>query len=185
MPRSFIAIETNEETRKNIIDLQRDLKQTGADLKIVNPENIHLTLRFLGNVSENRLELVKDAMNKAITISPFKIGVEGTGVFPKLSFIRVIWAGVEKGEEETRAIRDSLDKKLDEINHPPPDKEFTPHLTIARVKSGKAKDKLISKIKENSDREFGSINVTDITLKKSELTPDGPIYTTLERISLD
>lgn len=182
MIRSFIAVESNEEVRKSLSKVQDDLESTGADLKIVKPENIHLTLRFLGNISESRIDLIKQAILDVSGINPFQIRVEGLGVFPRPSFIRVVWAGVTKGSDRIKSLREDLDKKLSEIDHPPDDKEFTPHYTIARVRSGKAKDELNSIVRSKSDKRWGSIEVEEIKLKKSELTPEGPIYTTLKTI---
>lgn len=180
MPRSFIAVEANERVRNSLSQVQTNLEQTGADLKTVKSENVHLTLRFLGDVSETRLDLIKDAVSDATTLSPFKASVEGMGVFPKPSFIRVIWAGVGEGTEELKTLRKNVDQELSEIDFPPEDKDFTPHFTISRVKSGKAKDKLNSIVDDNSDKKWGTIEVDEIELKKSELTSEGPIYTTLE-----
>lgn len=184
MPRSFIAVEANERVRNSLSQVQSRLEQTGADLKTVKPENVHLTLRFLGDVSESRLDLVKDAVSNAMTLSPFKVSVEGMGVFPKPSFIRVIWAGVGEGTDELETLRQNVDQKLSEIDFPPEDKDFTPHFTISRVKSGKAKNKLNSIIEDNSSKEWGTIQVDELELKKSELASEGPIYTTLETFPL-
>ncbi len=185
MPRSFIAVESNDQVRNSLSQVQSRLEQTGADLKTVKPENVHMTLRFLGDVSESRLDLIKDVVSEAMTVSPFEASVEGMGVFPKPSFIRVIWAGVGKGTEELEILRENVDQKLSEIDFPPEDKDFTPHFTISRVKSGKAKDKLNSVIDDNSNKKWGTIKVDEVELKKSELTPEGPIYTTLETFHLD
>lgn len=184
MPRSFIAIESNEKVRSQLSNVLNALEQTEADLKTVEPENIHLTLRFLGNVEENRLDPIKDAIRKVSTADPFQIRVEGLGVFPKPSFIRVIWAGVSQGTDETVSLRRQLDQELAEIGHQSDNKEFTPHYTIARMKSGKAKDKVLNEIEKRAEEEFGEIQVEEIKLKKSELTPEGPIYTDLETFPL-
>ena len=184
MPRSFIAIDSNQKTRKSLTGIQEKLKKTEGDLKIVEPENIHMTLRFLGNVSESRLEDIKNILKDSATVDPFEMNVEGLGVFPKPSFIRVVWAGVSEGTEETKAIRGNLDRKLEKIGISPSDKDFTPHFTIARIKSGKAKEKIYSVVEENSDKPFGTISVEEIKLMKSELTPEGPIYSTLEKAKL-
>lgn len=185
MPRSFIAIESNEKVRKSLRSVQTDLERTGADLKIVSPENIHLTLRFLGNVSESRIELVEDAINTIETVGSFELRVKDLGVFPKPEFIRVIWAGVLEGADEVKYLQEQLNQNLAKVGFSPDDKEFTPHFTIARVKSGKAKDKLISQIKKRADEDFGSIYVEEMKLKKSKLTPEGPVYSTLSTVSFD
>lgn len=184
LPRSFVAIESNEEIRNSLLGIQKSLEMTGADLKLVEPENIHLTLRFLGNVSENRIELVKEKIRKLEKVDSFELQVRGLGVFPRPSFIRVIWAGVSQGEEETLNLRKQLNEKLAEIDFESEDKDFTPHFTIARMKSGRAKDEVLTQVKENSEKNFGSVKVDEIKLKKSELTSEGPIYTTLENVEL-
>lgn len=184
MTRSFIAIESNEKVRNKLTNVLNALERTEADLKIVEPENIHLTLRFLGNVEENRLKPIEEAIRKAATLDPFQIRVEGLGVFPKPDFIRVIWAGVSQGTSETASLRKQLDQELADIGHPSDDKEFTPHYTIARMKSGKAKDKVLNEIEKRDDEKFGTVQVEEIKLKKSKLTPEGPIYTDLETVAL-
>ncbi len=184
MPRTFIAIDANEKVRNSLRPIQNRLEETGADLKLVSPENIHMTLRFLGDVSESRISLIEEAIEEAASFDSFKIDVEGLGVFPEPSFIRVIWAGVSRGSEKLGKIRKKLDSKLDDLGFSSDDKDFTPHFTIARVKSGKAKDKLNSIINEKSEKTWGSVNVNQIELKKSELTSDGPVYTTLTKAKL-
>lgn len=184
MPRSFIAVEANEKVRNSLVKVQGELEETGADLKLVSPENIHLTLRFLGDVSESKLDPIKDAVSDAVTLSPFQASIEDLGVFPKPSFIRVIWAGVGEGSEELTTLRKNVDQKLSEVDIPPEDKDFTPHFTIARVKSGKAKDKLNYIIEDKEGSNWGKVEVEEIELMKSELTSEGPIYTTLETFPL-
>lgn len=184
MPRSFIAIESNEKVRDSLKMIQGQLEKTGADLKTVKPENIHLTLKFLGDVSESKLDEVKKLLEDISKPDPFEMEINGLGIFPRPSFIRVIWAGVSNGSEEAKLLRRELDKRLRSLGFSEEDKDFTPHLTIARVKSGKAKEKLASIVKQESDTSFGKINVDKIKLKKSELTPEGPIYTDLQKVEL-
>ncbi len=184
MPRSFIAVESNEEVQKSLTKVQKQLKRTGADLNLVSPENIHLTLRFLGDVSESRIDYVKDAVHNSIEVGPFQAEVTGMGVFPEPGYIRVIWAGVDEGTEELEVLRKNLDENLAEIGISPDDKDFTPHFTISRVKSGKAKDKLNSIVGEYKDKVWGTVEVEDIVLMKSELKSEGPVYTPIETFEL-
>lgn len=182
MTRTFISIEISDEVRSRLGDFQGRLESTGADLKLVEPQNIHLTLRFLGDVPEKQIEEVKNVTRDAGKITdPFDLEVNGVGVFPHLDYIRVIWAGVGEGRERTTIIRQRLDKNLAEINFPPENKEFTPHITFARVRSGKAKNKIANLVREMSDENFGICHVDAIELRKSKLTQKGPIYSTLER----
>jgi len=184
MPRMFIAIDANEKVRNSLRPIQNRLEETGADLKLVSSENIHMTLRFIGDVSESRIGLIEDTIDEVFTFDSFEMSVEGLGVFPNPGFIRVIWAGVAKGTERLEKIREKLDSKLAELGFSSEDEEFTPHFTIARVKSGKAKDKLNSIINEKSEESWGTVKVNKIELKKSELTSEGPIYTTLAEAKL-
>lgn len=180
-----MSIEISDEIKQQLVNVQEKLTTTGADLKLVEPQNIHLTLRFLGDVSEGRIEEVKNAIRGAGKIAePYDLKVEGLGVFPHPGYIRVIWAGVGDGHDSTTAIRKRLDKNLANIDFPPSDKEFTPHITFARMRSGKAKNEIANLVKEMSDKHFGTCRVDAIELKKSELTKKGPIYSTLECVEL-
>ena len=185
MPRIFVAVESSEKVRSALSEVQDELESTGADLKLVSNEDIHMTLRFLGDISENRLDFVKDAIRKSCNVESFQADIKGMGIFPNPGYIRVIWAGVDSGTSELKSLRTDLDKNLSEIDISSDDKDFTPHYTIARVKSGKAKDKLRSIVEKYSDRMWGSVGVDNIKLMKSELTPEGPIYTPLEIFELD
>lgn len=180
MPRIFVAVELSEEVRASLAEAKKALERTGADLKLVESENIHLTMRFIGGVSENKLEDIKWALKSAEKPEPFKALVYGMGVFPHPGYIRVVWAGVADGSEKLKSLRESLDSKLSEVGISSEDKDFTPHFTIARVKSGRAKDNLNDFVDDNLDREWGVIKVNKIDLMKSDLTPEGPVYTVLE-----
>ncbi|KXB01250.1 hypothetical protein AKJ44_02760 [candidate division MSBL1 archaeon SCGC-AAA261F17] len=185
MPRAFVSIEITDDIRNQLVQVQEKLGETGADLKLVEPQNIHLTLRFLGDVPEKRLSKIKNAIRDAKDIAdPFNLHVSGLGVFPNPNYMRVVWAGVSDGSNPTTALRQKLDKNLAKINLPSDNKEFTPHLTIARVKSGKAKEKLREKLTRMSAKDFGTCRVDAIELKESKLTPEGPIYSTLEKFEL-
>jgi 2'-5' RNA ligase len=185
MPRAFVAIDIGSDVRERLSSVQRRLAATGARLRLVDPPNIHVTMKFLGNVPEHRLEEIKDAVRKAASVAaPYDVEVYGLGAFPSTRYIRVIWAGVKKGREETLAIQQQLDRNLAELNFRP-EKDFVPHLTIARVKSGAARDKLAALLAEMSNVDFGGSHVDAIELKQSRLTPKGPIYSTLERVELD
>lgn len=184
LTRSFIAIETNEEIRNSLAEVQSELGETGGDLKIVKPEKVHLTLKFLGEIPDDEMGELKETIRNVEKTGPFKMQVEGLGVFPDPGFIKVVWAGVSEGEEEAKNLQEDLEQRLSNIGYPPENREFTPHLTIARVKSGKAKDKISALVKKYSDQDFGSTVVEEIKLKKSELTPEGPIYTTLEAVEV-
>ncbi len=180
--RSFIAFDIdNEQIIKRFSEAQQMLVRTGADLKLVKPENIHVTMRFLGNITPPMVDSIHEAMQK-VSFSPFDVEIRGVGAFPKLQYARVIWAGIRNGAEQLSNISNQLEPKLRELGFRPDSKGFSPHLTIARVKSGRNKSELIRCIKESVDYEFGIVKAECLRLKRSVLTPKGPIYSTLREV---
>ena len=177
--RSFIAFDIdNELVVKRLSEVQGMLVNAGADLKLVKPQNIHVTMRFLGNISLSMVDLIHEEM-KQIFFAPFDIELRGLGAFPSLRYARVVWAGIRKGVDELVNIFDQLEPRLRRLGFKPDRKGFSPHLTIARVRTGRHKAELIRCVEDLADYEFGIINANWLRLKKSVLTPKGPIYTTL------
>jgi len=180
--RSFIAFDLEDENMlKRLSEAQNILAKTGADLKIVEPKNIHVTMRFLGNISANMVEKIHEEMKK-ISFAPFQVEVKGVGVFPNLKRPTVIWAGIRKGSEQLRNIFQQLEPRIQALGFKPDPKGFSPHLTIARVKTGRNKAELTACITKLADYEFGIIQAKCLRLKKSVLTPKGPIYSTLKEV---
>jgi len=180
--RSFIAFDIDDEQIiKRFSEGQQMLARTGADLKLVKPENIHITMRFLGNITPPMVDSIHEAMKK-ISFSPFNVEIRGLGAFPKLQYARVIWAGIRKGAEQLDNIFNQLEPKLRELSFKPDPKGFSPHLTIARVKSGLKKAELIRCLKDSVDYEFGIVRAECLRLKRSVLTPKGPFYSTLKEV---
>ncbi|MEM2971452.1 MAG: RNA 2',3'-cyclic phosphodiesterase [Candidatus Bathyarchaeia archaeon] len=178
--RSFIAFDMNNElVLKRIADAQNLLVKTGADLKFVEPKNVHVTVRFLGNITPLMVEKVFEEMRK-VQFIPFKIKICGVGAFPNMRYPRVVWAGITEGADQLRSIFNQLEPRLRSLGFTPDPKGFSPHLTIARVKSGRNKAELCKFITENANYEFGTVQAARLRLKKSDLTPKGPIYSTLK-----
>ena len=181
MPRAFIAIDINEEVRQKLVDAQKRLTATGAQLKLVEPPNIHITMKFLGEVPEDRISAIVEALRKSAEgVMRFDIDVRGIGVFPNPRYVRVVWAGVGDGRDEIIALQRNLDRELQPLGFRP-ERDFVPHLTIARVKTVEQKERLIAFLKEMTDVEFGVTRAQAVELKQSKLTPKGPIYSTLAR----
>jgi 2'-5' RNA ligase len=180
--RSFIAFDIdNESVIKQFSEAQTTLVNTGADLKLVKPQNIHMTMRFLGNISPPMVDSIHEEMKK-ISFAPFNVEIKGLGVFPKIKYARVIWAGIRKGADELTNVFNQLEPLLRKLGFKPDSKGFSPHLTIARVKTGRNKAELIQRIQELADYEFGIVRADCLRLKKSVLTPKGPIYSTLREV---
>jgi 2'-5' RNA ligase len=180
--RGFIAIDIDVSSK--IIQFQNEINKTGANVKLVEPKNIHITLKFLGDTEEALLEKIEKIMENAVkSIDPFNIQLKGTGVFPNQNYIKVVWIGMDKGEQ-IGDIAGKIDESLSKLGFEREKRGFSSHLTIARVRNAKNKEKLVRTIEKYNEVEFAEIKVNSITLKKSELTPKGPIYTTLKEIPL-
>jgi len=183
MIRAFIAFDIDSDlVLKRLSEVQKTLTNTGADLKLVEPQNIHVTMRFLGDISSTSVDAIYEEMKK-ITFKPFDIQLKGLGAFPNLRYARVVWIGIQKGANELKSVFDQLEPRLQKLGFRPDPKGFSPHLTIARVKSGRNKAELARQIEEMADYECGVIRGEYLRLKKSVLTPKGPIYSTLKEVS--
>jgi len=179
MIRCFIAIECNNpEVIEGIRRVQMALDASGARLKHVEAENIHLTLKFLGEVEQERVHMVAQVV-ESINFKPFSFMVEEVGAFPSLRRPATIWAGVTEGVSDLVAVFETVDDKLSDLGFEVERRRFHPHLTISRVRGGRNRKQLIDTLMQVKDTVFGSVDVDRIVLKKSTLTPRGPIYTTL------
>jgi len=180
--RGFIAIDIP--TNKKLLEMENEIKKTEADLKLVETENIHITLKFLGDTDEEKIDEIDEIMKNSVKdLKPFNIKLKGSGVFPNKNYLKVIWIGLEE-IEILGEIAKKIDKQLENIGFEPEKRGFSAHLTIARVKSPRNKEKLLQIIEKYQDVEFATIDVTSVKLKKSDLTPKGPIYTTLKEVKL-
>ncbi|MCX8176448.1 MAG: RNA 2',3'-cyclic phosphodiesterase [Candidatus Bathyarchaeota archaeon] len=180
--RSFISIDvTDEGLIGKIVQIQNMLKETGGDLKLVEPENLHLTLRFLGEIPRSLLEEVcKEISN--VKFKPFKLRFKGLGVFPSLNRINVVWVGVSEGWDEVKEVAEKVNVTLKKLSLPSDKKEFSPHLTVARVKSSRNRDKIAEIVKRFSDYDFGLFIVNCVRVKKSILMSKGPQYSTIMEV---
>jgi 2'-5' RNA ligase len=182
MIRSFIAFDINNESvLRRFSEVQSTLLNTGADLKLVKPQNIHITMRFLGNISPSMVNSIHEKM-KTLSFTSFDVEIKGLGAFPKLIYARVVWAGIRKGADELANIFNQLEPRLRGLGFRPDSKGFSPHLTIARVKTGRNKAELVRCVQDLTDYEFGVVRANCLRLKKSVLTPRGPIYSTLREV---
>jgi 2'-5' RNA ligase len=182
--RCFLAIEIPDEIKEKIILLQKEIEKCNADLKFVERENLHLTIKFFGDVNDEKLLEIEKAIENAINkIKEFEIEISSIGVFPNFNYLRVIWLSVSEGKKEIFLLHELLEKEFERIGIKK-DKEFEAHLTIARVRSARNKEALIKKIKELSNSYFGKFIVKEIKLKESNLTPKGPIYHDIKTFQL-
>jgi len=180
--RAFFSFDIEDQSIvRRLTEVQRTLANSGADLKTVTPQNIHLTIRFLGDISSAMVDAIHEEM-KQISFTPFTVELRGLGAFPKLNYPRVVWAGIRKGADELEGVFGQLEPRLRGLGFKPDSKGFSPHLTIARVRTGRNKIQLVKLIQELADYEFGVVKAECLRLKKSDLTPRGPIYSTLREV---
>lgn len=180
--RSFVAFDINNESvLQKFAEAQTLLIKTGGDLKPVQPKNIHITMRFLGDIQLPMVDSIHEAMKK-IVFSSFDCDIRGLGAFPDLRYPRVVWAGIRKGAAELRNVFEQLEPGLRQLGFRADPKGFSPHLTIARVRSGRNKAELARCVQDSVDFDFGVVKADCLRLKKSVLTPQGPIYSTLVEV---
>ncbi len=170
--RCFIAIDAGFKKLEPLIER---LSKIGG-VKAVQPENLHITLKFLGEISESRVEDVKNVMKKALSdFKSFTYTARGVGAFPSENYIRVVFAGVEGGEVIVDMQR-KLENELEKIGFKREKRDFVPHITLARVKIPRRKAQLQRFIQEFKKESFGELKVKEVYLMQSILKPSGPEY---------
>ncbi|NHJ49397.1 MAG: RNA 2',3'-cyclic phosphodiesterase [Asgard group archaeon] len=180
--RAFFAVEISE---KNILQqiekLQKELELPDTRINFVAPKNLHFTLKFLGNIDESIItDLEKEA--KKISFEKFEIELEGVGCLPGFHYINAIYIGVKQGLSELSVIAKQLEGLSGLFNFKKENRPFKAHLTIGRLKRVGNKNQLVEKIKSFEKENLGIVDIDSFVLKKSELTPQGPIYTTVFEI---
>jgi 2'-5' RNA ligase len=189
MIRTFIAFDLeNQDTIKNIQEFTDRLKKNQDRLKVVKPENLHITVKFLGDIKESKAPKIYDILNKEINEKllvndTYDYTLNAVGQFRSYS---VIWIGFEGDKDFLQEIKDTIELTLNERIKIKKDKrrKFNPHLTIARLRKNRINyttiDTFKNLIKEKQNTEFGTFSIKEIKLKKSVLTPQGPIYSDLK-----
>jgi RNA 2',3'-cyclic 3'-phosphodiesterase len=181
--RTFIAVDPGSEIRDRLVSLQNTLAETGADVNWVDMYNLHVTLLFLGEVDEREvLDVCKAVSRVTETLAAFPVAVGGAGCFPNLRRPRTLWVGLKQGAEEMTALHDTLEEPLLDMRcYRRENREFTPHITLGRVRSDQAIAELSAAMTKRSSWSAGETNVAEVHVMSSVLTPDGPRYTILSR----
>jgi RNA 2',3'-cyclic 3'-phosphodiesterase len=180
--RGFIAIDIA--ATPQILTFENEIAHTGADVKLVESQNIHITLKFLGDTDEKDIDAIEKSMKEAVkNIKPFPVTLRGTGVFPNQKYVKVLWVGIiDNGI--IGPIAQALEDSLASLGFKKESRGFSPHLTVGRVRTAKNKEKLLDITQQYHETEFTVQEVISIVLKQSELTPKGPIYTTVREVRL-
>ncbi len=186
--RCFIAIDIDEKLRAAIADLQRQLAEKAKikknDVKWVAPEAMHLTLKFLGEVKDDRIVDICNAVKDVADSSKsFELDIESVGCFGGKS-ARVLWVGTGRGSDNLCRLQEDIEQQLSSAGWPRETREFSGHLTLCRVKNSKAGLKLAQMSEDYKDLNLGTISADSVTVYQSQLRPTGPIYTVLGNYKL-
>ncbi|AFZ70195.1 2''-5'' RNA ligase [Caldisphaera lagunensis DSM 15908] len=179
MVRAFIAVDVNDNSIINKInDTIQALSELSLKIKFVETENLHITLRFLGEISEGDVLTIKENVISKLKCEPFNIVLKGLGAFPNNENPRVIWIGISEGFDFLKKLKIQIDDLLIKNGFKLSHEEFVAHLTIGRIKFGKS-SALKELLEQYRNFDYGTIKVNSVKLKKSTLTRQGPIYENL------
>lgn len=180
--RAFIAVDLSPQILEKIARVSAQLQEQGKNLPVrwVPIDNIHLTLKFLGNVSLTNLDFLKNSLSELVgRFQPCEIGVRGIGAFPKPQRPRVVWIGLEVPPELVTLQR-SIEQETVRLGYPREDRGFSPHLTIGRVKQNASTQEMrsLTTLIEGTKVGFlGTMRINDVHLYRSDLKPGGAVYT--------
>ncbi|WP_248895573.1 RNA 2',3'-cyclic phosphodiesterase [Haloplanus halobius] len=155
-------------------------------IRPVDPENAHITIKFLGEVDPDRLDAVEGGIASAVDdagVDPFAMTVAGFGVFPSLEYISVVWAGVREGRAELTRLHEAVEREMTALGFDPEDHDFTPHVTLARMDDARGKE-AVQRVVRDDDPTLGRLEVSALRLTESTLTAEGPEYRTVARYPL-
>jgi len=183
--RAFIAVNLDENLRRCVAETQEKLRATGADVKWVKPESIHLTLKFLGWVDDARLPAVGEAVSAALKgVAPFRLRLEQVGGFPTATAPRVIWVGVKEGAQELSGLAERVEAALEPLGFQREERAFSPHVTVGRHRTPSGRQALAAMMQQERERSFGEMEVRRVELMRSDLRPTGAIYTSQRAFEL-
>ncbi|MBI3909965.1 MAG: RNA 2',3'-cyclic phosphodiesterase [Armatimonadetes bacterium] len=182
--RAFIALPVPEALHPAIIRVQESLAGAG-DVRWIPPENWHLTLKFLGNISEDRLRRLTDLLEKVSnSCSQFVIELGGIGAFPNLRRPQIVWLGVREGGTAIRELAEAAESAGAQVGFPREKRAFHAHTTLGRVHSPRGLEELARRLEQVPDEPLGSWQARDLVLMRSTLLPSGAVYSVLRRFPL-
>ena len=188
--RSFVAIELEDELREELARIQESLKRRGIaeQVRWVKPQAIHLTLKFLGDISVDSIEEIGLAVTKGSEgVDSFNISLEGLGCFPTATRPNVIWVGVREDTGMLNRLQNSIELSISALGHQPERRKYTPHLTLGRVVRhiGKSDRRRLGEVIQTHDAgTLGGMEVREVSLMRSDLSPQGARYTQLVSVPL-
>lgn len=181
--RTFIAVEINDSVRRAAAGMVERLREESANASWVAPHNMHLTVKFLGDVTAERIPQICQAVTEAVAgVAPFDLRFRGVGAFPNASRPRTVWLGTEAGQEELASLVDRVEKALKKLGFPREGRAFRGHLTLGRIrKPTPALAALTAMLNEHADFEAGVTSIDGVVVFSSQLSPAGSIYEALAR----
>ncbi|MFQ6106540.1 MAG: RNA 2',3'-cyclic phosphodiesterase [Thermoplasmata archaeon] len=175
--RAFISVDL--EPNPLLENFSKALQDTGARLKTVRMDQIHMTLKFLGSTDEDLVPKIEGIMKEAVEDArPFEIGFKGTGAFPNMNYIKVVWIGLVNSDPLSR-MSEFLDDEMQRLGFRREGRKFSPHVTIGRLKGSQGKEKIQDILSKTRSADFGTQIVDRLRLKKSVLEKTGPTYSTV------
>jgi 2'-5' RNA ligase len=177
--RLFVALEIPSAVRENLAALLKSLRAVSPQTRWVRPENLHVTLKFIGEAPETKLAAIRSALAGARSDQPVTLDFRGLGFFPNDKHPRVFWAGIE-ASPNLKTLAADIDNGTEKLGIAREQRTFSPHLTLARFEPPGLPEKLRSVIRENAARDFGTLRTNQFQLIESKLKPSGTEYTTLE-----
>jgi 2'-5' RNA ligase len=184
--RTFVAVEINQEVRRRAADLIRRLDEAGGDVKWVETDRMHITLKFLGDVPETEVTEVCRAVAGAVEgFGSFEVRLRGAGAFPTVERPRTIWIGVDEGGDELIELQERIEAGLARLDYPPEARRFRPHLTLGRIRrGGRRLSRLTELLTRYGDFDARSARICEAIVFSSELTRQGPVYMPMGRSKL-
>lgn len=183
--RLFICIDIPHTLKQQLLQVQKKLNETGANVKWVDGNNLHLTLKFLGQCPASQCQHIVSSMKQtSIKFSTFNIQLVGLGTFPFSGRPKVVWVGVGGEREKLNGLQRSLEQNLAALGFPLENRKFSPHITMGRPREYGSMDDLQREVNKYKLEKLGEWQVSSIKLMQSTLTPAGPIYTSLEKVFL-
>lgn len=183
--RLFVSVDLPDDLAEAIADLQTPIEDAPG-IRLTDPAQAHITMKFLGDAAESRLDTIEDALRQAVVdadVDPFQATFDGVGAFPSEDYIRVVWLGVEEGNEELIRLHEAIETRMTALGFDPEEHSFTPHVTLARMEHAGGKERVQAFLAERHPT-VGSMHVSDVRLTESELTSDGSVYSTVTSVSL-
>lgn len=185
MIRTFIAVELSAEVKAVLVRAQETLKRapSGRLVRWVSPDGIHLTLKFLGDVSPSRVDEISHVLTQTCRpFKPFELSLSHTGFFPDAHRLRVVWVGMSGAVEQLGGLQRSVEDGLSSLGFPPEGRGFQPHLTLGRVRDlarSAEREELAKRVLAAQVDEQARMLVREVHLIRSDLRPSGAVYTTL------